>query len=298
MATTPTNPALGSLIHAPQRNSPNSGRTSIPSNISSAEAATVSPDWFLEPLKLSLFSFQEYCFLVWRALQNMFVGRTFWADLMIQADTIGVGSVPIIFLTGIFTGGVLSLQSSSALSQFGALSETAMLVAKSVVKELGPVITALMVSGRTASGIASELGSMCITDQIDAMRSLGTDPYRKLVAPRVLATTIMLFFLTIISDTAGIGGGALVSVFLLNLNGNRFIHQAYQCLNYGDLVQGLIKPLFFGFIISTVGCTFGMHAKGGTQGVGRSTTRAVVYSSVLIIMVDFLISRTMIAIYK
>lgn len=299
MATTETHATIGLLPHDPPRISKtvatklSQGNTDTSSTEATAEHVSLSM-----PLKLSLLAFQEYCFLVWRALENMFVGRTFWGDLMIQADVIGVGSVPIIILTGMFTGGVLSLQSSSTLSQFGALSETAMLVTKSVVKELGPVITALMVSGRTASGIASELGSMCITDQIDAMRSLGTDPYRKLVAPRILATTVMLFFLTILSDGAGIAGGALVSVLLLNLNANHFIHQAYQCLNYGDLIQGLVKPLFFGFIISTVGCDFGMHAHGGTQGVGRSTTRAVVYSSVLIIMVDFLISRTMIAIYR
>jgi len=174
---------------------------------------------------------------------------------------------------------------------------TPILVTESMVKELGPVIAALMVSGRNASGIASELGSMRITDQIDAMRALGTNPMRKLVAPRIFATIIMLFFLTILSDAVGVGGGTVISVFLLGLDAHAYLHAAYQCLVHADIIQGLTKPIFFGFIISTIGCDFGMGATGGTQGVGRATTKAVVFSSVLIIMVDFLISRTMIAIF-
>ena len=166
-----------------------------------------------------------------------------------------------------------------------------------MVKELGPVLTGLMVSGRNASGMASELGSMKVTEQIDAMRALGTDPLRKLVTPRVVASVIMLFFLTILSDAVGIAGGALVSVTLLGLNLSSYFHTSYRSLVYGDVVQGLAKPLFFGFIISTVGCYFGMNTKGGTQGVGKATTQAVVFSSVFIIVVDFLISRFMIGVF-
>ena len=137
----------------------------------------------------------------------------YWADIFTQMDSIGVGSMPIVILTGFFTGCVLALQSATALQQFGAVSMTGYLVALSMVKELGPVLTGLMVSGRNASGMASELGSMKVTEQIDAMRALGTDPVRKLVTPRLIATVFMLFFLTIISDAVGIAGGALVSVY-------------------------------------------------------------------------------------
>jgi len=145
--------------------------------------------------------------------------------------------------------------------------------------------------------MASELGSMMVTEQIDAMRALGTDPLKKLVMPRITATIVMLFFLTIISDAIGILGGAAVSVFLLGQDGSQYFHTAYQSLRYADILQGMVKPLFFGFIISTIGCYYGMTTRGGTQGVGRSTTQAVVWSSVLIIASDFVISRFMIGLF-
>ena len=192
---------------------------------------------------------------------------------------------------------MLALQSVTALKEFGAVSKTGSLVALAMVKELGPVQTGLMVSGRNASGMASELGSMKVTEQLDAMRALGTDPIRKLVTPRIIATVFMLFFLTIMSDAVGIAGGTLVSVALFNLNASTYLSQSYQGLVYGDVVQGLTKPLFSGFIIATVGCYFGMKTTGGTQGVGKATTQAVVVSSVLIIVVDLLVSRGMIGIF-
>jgi phospholipid/cholesterol/gamma-HCH transport system permease protein len=154
-----------------------------------------------------------------------------------------------------------------------------------------------MVSGRNASGMASELGSMKVSEQIDAMRALGTDPVRKLVTPRLVATVVMLFFLTIISDACGTAGGALVSVVLLGLNGGAFFHTAYMALLYGDVVGGLVKPLISGFIIATIGCYYGLKTTGGTRGVGRSTTQAVVASSVLIILADFLVTQLMIGIF-
>jgi phospholipid/cholesterol/gamma-HCH transport system permease protein len=166
-----------------------------------------------------------------------------------------------------------------------------------MVKELGPVLTGLMVSGRNAAGMASELGSMKVTEQIDAMRALGTDPVRKLVTPRLFATIFMLFFLTIISDAVGIFGGALVSVSLLGLDYTSYLHSSYTTLAYGNVVEGLTKPLFDGFIIATIGCYYGLKTTGGTQGVGRSTTQAVVASSIFIIVVDFLLSRLMIGIF-
>jgi phospholipid/cholesterol/gamma-HCH transport system permease protein len=255
----------------------------------------VSPQVFA---KEKIAALQEYSLLSGRAIANLFSRPRYWADIYTQMDAIGVGSFPIVVLTGFFTGCVLALQSATALKDFGAVSKTGTLVALSMVKELGPVLTGLMVSGRNSSGMASEIGSMKVTEQIDAMRALGTDPVRKLVTPRILATVFMLVFLTILSDAVGIAGGALVSVTLLGLNASAYLHTSYRALVYSDIVQGLTKPLFFGFIIASVGCYFGMNTKGGTQGVGRATTQAVVVSSVLIIVVDFLISRAMIGIFQ
>ncbi len=255
----------------------------------------VSPEVFA---KERIFELQEYSLLSGRAIANLFSRPRYWADIFTQMDAIGVGSLPIVVLTGFFTGCVLALQSATALQDFGSVSLTGNLVALSMVKELGPVLTGLMVSGRNASGMASELGSMKVTEQIDAMRALGTDPVRKLVTPRILATTFMLFFLTILSDAVGIAGGALVSVTLLGLNASSYLHNSYRALDYIGVVQGLAKPLFFGFIIASVGCYYGMNTKGGTQGVGRATTQAVVVSSVLIIVIDFLISRAMIGLFS
>ncbi|HEY1808647.1 MAG TPA: ABC transporter permease [Acidobacteriaceae bacterium] len=246
--------------------------------------------------KRGVLAVQEYAVLSGRALGNLFRRPFYRADIFLQADIIGVGSLPIVIMTGFFLGGVLALQSSATLTQFGATAFTGQLVSFSMIKEIGPVVTALMVSGRNASGMASELGSMIVTEQIDAMRALGTDPLKKLVMPRIVATVVMLFFLVILSDTVGIFGGGLEAV-LLGQDGSQYFHTAYQSLAYPDILQGLVKPIFFGLIIATIGCYFGMKTRGGTQGVGRSTTQAVVWSSILIIACDFMISRTLIGIF-
>jgi phospholipid/cholesterol/gamma-HCH transport system permease protein len=242
-------------------------------------------------------SVQDYALLSGRAIGNIFTTPRYIADTFTQMDSIGVGSLPIVFLTGFFTGCVLALQSATSLKEFGAVTMTGRLVSLSMVKELGPVLTGLMVSGRNASGMASELGSMKVTEQIDAMRALGTDPIRKLVTPRLVACVVMLFFLTIIADACGIAGGSLVAVTMERLNGSAFFHTGYMSLQYGDIVEGLVKPLFSGFIIATVGCFYGLRTTGGTQGVGKSTTQAVVASSVLIILCDFLVTQLMIGIF-
>jgi phospholipid/cholesterol/gamma-HCH transport system permease protein len=248
----------------------------------------VSP---VEIIKGNVLAIQEYSLLAGRSLKNIFRQPRYVADIMQQADLIGVGSLPIVVLTGFFTGAVLALQSSATLVRFGSLSLTGQLVSLSMVRELGPVLTSLMVAGRNASGMASELGSMKVTEQIDAMRALGTDPMKKLVTPRVVSTVVMLFFLTIISDLVGLAGGWFVSLVMLGLDSYQFWNQAYQNLAAQDVTMGLVKPVIFGFIISTVGCYYGLSTKGGTQGVGRSTTQAVVAASVLILVVDFFVTR-------
>lgn len=238
---------------------------------------------------------QEYSQFAWRALMNLFRPPIYWTDFLIQSDIIGFGSLPIVILSGFFTGGVLSLQSSATLSAFGATAVTGQFVSLTMIRELGAVLTGIMVSGRNASSMASELGSMVVTEQIDAMRALGVDPMRKLVTPRIYATITMLLFLTIVADAFGIMGGAAVTVFLNHQNGTQYFHMAYEHLAYPDIVQGLLKPLFFGYIIASIGCFYGMRTTGGTEGVGRSTIAAVVNSSVLIIFVDFLITHILLS---
>lgn len=207
-------------------------------------------------------------------------------------DTIGVGSLPITILIGFFSGAVMALQMSRALSQYGATGQVGQITAITLVREMGPVLTALLVAGRNASGIASELGSMKVTEQIDAMRALGTDPIKKLVTPRLIATCTTLPLLTIIADFIGIIGGYLVAVPLLALTtSSQYWNNAWRSLEYNDIAQGLLKPLVFAFIISLVGCLYGIRTTGGTQGVGRATTQAVVVASVWIFVCTFLITR-------
>ena len=234
---------------------------------------------------------QDYSLLAGRSISGFFRHPRYMADTIQQADLIGVGSLPIVVLTGFFTGAVLALQTSNTLQRFGSLSLIGQLVSTSMVRELGPVLTSLMVAGRNASGMASELGSMVVTEQIDAMRALGTDPMKKLVTPRVLATVFMLFFLTIISDLVGLAGGSMVARILLGLDTRQYWSNAWETLVFEDVFMGLLKPVLFGFIIATVGCYYGLSARGGTQGVGRATTQAVVAASVLILVVDFFVTR-------
>ena len=236
--------------------------------------------------------------LAGRSVANLFRPPHYFADMIQQADLIGFGSLPIIVLTGLSIGAELALNSANTLERFGSLSLIGQLVSAGMVRELGPIITGLMVAGRNASGMASELGSMVVTEQIDAMRALGTDPMKKLVTPRVVSTTFMLFFLTIISDLLGLFGGAVVSVLLFGLDWRQYWTTAYQTLVFQDVFMGLLKPLFFGFIIATVGCYYGMTARGGTQGVGRATTQAVVASSVLILVVDLFITKFLMAVFS
>jgi phospholipid/cholesterol/gamma-HCH transport system permease protein len=241
---------------------------------------------------------QDYSFFAWRAMTNIYRPPIYWPEFLVQSDIIGFGSLPIVVLSGLSTGGVLALQSSATLAQFGATAITGQFVSLTMIRELGPVLTGVMVSGRNASSMASELGSMVVTEQIDAMRALGVDPVRKLVTPRIFSTIVMLFFLTIVADACGIAGGGLVTVLMNHQNGTQYLNMAWEHLRLPDIVQGLVKPLFFGYILSSVGCFYGMRTTGGTQGVGRSTIQAVVTASVLIIFVDFLITQLLLTLFS
>ncbi len=240
-----------------------------------------------------LLSFQNYSELAVRAMASVFTPPHYIGDLLEQMDIIGVGSLPVVLITGFFIGAVMVLQTATQFARFGQTSLTGDAVSTALVRELGPTITGLLVAGRNSSGMASELGSMLVTEQVDAMRAMGTDPVRKLVAPRVFATILMLPLLVAMSDLIGLVGGFFVSLLTLHLNSVEFWHRAINTLDFSDLMQGLTKPLFFGFIIATVGCYKGLSVKGGTQGVGRATTQAVVISSVAIIATDVVLTRVM-----
>lgn len=245
----------------------------------------------LDIIKRRVLVVQEFTILGARAIANLFSPPIYWDDMLVQMDFIGVGSLAIVLLTGFFTGGVLALQMSKTLQTFGQLSLTGEIVALSLVRELGPTLTSLMVAGRCSTGMASELGSMLVTEQIDAMRALGTDPLKKLVTPRLVATVLMLPLLTILGDFVGLCGGFIVAHFIIRLNPVAYWTTAYQSLKFADLFQGLLKPFVFAFIVAITGCYCGLNTRGGTIGVGRSTTLAMVASSVLILTANFFLTR-------
>jgi phospholipid/cholesterol/gamma-HCH transport system permease protein len=245
----------------------------------------------LDLLKEPVLAVQEFFLLAGTAFRNIFRRPHYGDDVTLQMDYIGVGSLPIVVLTGFFSGAVMALQMSSALKQYGQVGRTGMVVAITLVRELGPVLTALMVAGRNSSGIASELGSMKVTEQIDAMRALGTDPVQKLVTPRLTATMVMLPLLVVIADFVGIVGGWLISILFLNLESRQYFTSAWRAIELRDVAQGLLKPLVFAAIISLIGCYYGLRTTGGTQGVGRATTQAVVAATVLVFITDLLITK-------
>ena len=244
-------------------------------------------------VKEQILSVQSYSLLCGRAVANIFSPPHYTLDLLEQMDVIGIGSLPIVILAGIFIGAILVLQTVAQFARLGETSLTGDVVSISLVRELGPTITALLVAGRNASGIASELGSMIVTEQVDAMRALGTDPTRKLVTPRVSATVLVLPLLVAIADFFGLIGGLIVASLTRRLGPMQFWTSAVNALDFSDLMQGLTKPLVFGFILSTVGCYLGLNVRGGTQGVGRATTQAVVVSSVIILVSDFFLDKLM-----
>lgn len=245
----------------------------------------------LDFLKSPIAAIQDFFQLTGQALRNVGKKPHYLDDILIQMDSIGVGSIPIVLLTGFFSGAVMALQMGRALAQYGQTGQTGKVVSIILVRELGPVLTSVMVAGRNSSGIASELGSMKVTEQIDAMRALGTDPTQKLVTPRMLATAIMLPCLTVIDDFVGMVGGWVIAKLVYGLPSLQYWSLTWRALEWNDVGQGLLKPFLYSFAVSLVGCYYGLRATGGTQGVGRATTQAVVAASVIIFVLNLFIGK-------
>jgi phospholipid/cholesterol/gamma-HCH transport system permease protein len=208
-----------------------------------------------------------------------------------QIRDIGFYSLPVVGLTALFTGMVLALQTYSGFSRFSAESSVATVVVLSMTRELGPVLASLMVAGRVGAAIAAELGTMRVTEQIDALTTLSTNPYKYLIAPRLIAATLTLPCLVAVADVIGVLGGYLVSVYKLKFNGAAYLQNTVQYLEFIDVFSGLVKAAVFGFIIAVMGCYQGFRSRGGAEGVGTATTNAVVTASILILFANYIVTE-------
>jgi phospholipid/cholesterol/gamma-HCH transport system permease protein len=208
-----------------------------------------------------------------------------------QMIEIGFYSLPVVGLTAIFTGMVLALQTFTGFSRFSAESAIPNVVVVSITRELGPVLASLMVAGRIGAAMAAEIGTMRVTDQIDALSTLSTNPMRYLVAPRLLAGVTMVPLLVLVADIVGVFGGYLLSVYKLGFNPAIYLHNTFEFLKPDDVVSGLVKAAVFGFLVALMGCYHGFHSKGGAQGVGTATTNAVVAASILILISDYVVTE-------
>ena len=208
-----------------------------------------------------------------------------------QMDRVGVGSLNLTNITALFTGMVLALQTAYTLATFGAKMYIAEIVTLSLVRELGPVLTALMVGGRVGSGITAELGSMTVTEQVEALRSMAADPVRKLVVPRLWATVLMLPLLTTLADAMGILGGLFIAVFEQGLGASFYLQRSLNALQLDDVIMGLGKPVLFAFLIAIIGCYNGLNARGGADGVGRATTNTVYAIAISVLVSDFFVTK-------
>jgi phospholipid/cholesterol/gamma-HCH transport system permease protein len=257
--------------------------------------------------KLAVYAVQERALLAWNAVRFIVTRPFYPADIVQQMDAIGVDSLFIVVLTGFFTGMVLALQSAASLASFGETAIIGRLVTGSMIRELGPVLAGLMVAGRVGSGIAAEIGSMRVTEQIDALNTLGTDPIKKLVTPRLIAALVMLPVLTVINDAVGIIGGNVISTLYVGVPSSIYWRTVWdQIAGDGfswrfvpnDFIQGLAKPFVFGGIIAITACYHGLNTTGGTEGVGQSTTRTVVVASISILVVDYFMTQLLLGVLR
>lgn len=251
-------------------------------------------------VQTALLSLQDVLLLTWQIFRALPGGRGAGARVLAQLDAVGVRSVPIVLLTGLFTGMVLALQASVQLAPFGATLFVGRFVAASMLRELGPVLSGIMVAGRVGAGIAAELGAMRVTEQLDALETLGAEPIRVLALPRVIAAALSVPLLALLADAAGLAGAALVSSVYLGVPLRAFWGAAMDQIVLdgfvagvipADLVQGLIKPFVFGVILAVLACHHGLKTTGGTAGVGIATTRAVVSASITILVADYFLTQ-------
>jgi phospholipid/cholesterol/gamma-HCH transport system permease protein len=233
--------------------------------------------------------------LVGDAIVGVFSRPFYRSELLRQMDEIGVKSVSITGITALFTGMVLALQTAYSLSAFGGKIFIGRVVSLSLVRELGPVLTALMVGGRVGSGITAELGSMTVTEQVDALRSMAVSPVRRLVVPRVLATVLMMPVLTALADVLGILGGLLIAVVELRMTAQDYLTSIWQQLQISDIMSGLGKTFFFGLEIAAIACYNGLNVEGGAASVGVATTRTVVIASICVLISDFFLTKLFLA---
>jgi phospholipid/cholesterol/gamma-HCH transport system permease protein len=224
-------------------------------------------------------------------IRHCFIPPFYPRLILRQFLQIGYFSLPVVGLTAIFSGAVLALQSYSGFSRFNAESAIATVVVLSITRELGPVLAGLMVAGRVGAAMAAEIGTMKVTEQIDALRTLSTNPFKYLFAPRVIAGILMLPLLVLIADIIGVMGGYLVAVHSLGFSAGPYISNTFKFLETMDVVSGLVKAGFFGFIIAIMGCYFGYNSRGGAEGVGVATTNAVVSSSIMILLFNYIITK-------
>jgi phospholipid/cholesterol/gamma-HCH transport system permease protein len=249
-------------------------------------------------LKVPVFYAQDYSLLSLESVLVLFNKQLYIEDTLEQMDQIGVGSVLIIVVALFCVGGVIVLNAASQFSRFGETVLTGDALSLSLVRELGPVFTALLVAGRNATGMASQLGSMVVTEQVDAMRAMGIDPIRKLMTPRVLATVLIMPLIVAVGDCSGLLGGFLVASFTLHIDAQQFWTRAVKALAFGDLVIGFWKPVVFGFIVATVGCYRGFRVEGGTAGVGRATIMAFVDAALCVLIADLFLTRLLLYLFN
>ncbi|MGZ8833810.1 MAG: MlaE family ABC transporter permease [Thermoanaerobaculia bacterium] len=240
----------------------------------------------------SLFEMGEITDLAIQTVQQALRKGGVEKDLLIaQFDQVGVRSISIVVITSMFIGMVLALQTAYSLAEFGGKLFIGKVVSLSLVRELAPVLMSLMVGGRVGAGIAAEIGTMKVTEQIDALRALATNPVRKLVVPRVLATTLMFPVMTVVSMALGIIGGLIIAVTALNLSTNFYMRSVVDTIKYNDLASGIGKTFFFGFAIGLIACYNGLRTSGGADGVGRSTTMTVVTGAITVLILDFFLTK-------
>ena len=231
------------------------------------------------------------CTMALRTIGRCFRGRFPFAATVYQMEQLGLKSVPIAVMTAVSVGAVMALQFAYGLARFGGKPYVGPVVAVAIVRELGPVLTALMVGGRIGSGMAAELGSMRVTEQIDAIHALGADPIRKLIIPRVIATTLVLPMLVVLADVLGILGGLAISLLELDTSATYYMNAVLQAVQIEDFVSGVGKSVFFAFFIAVIACYEGFQTRGGTEGVGQATTRTVVLTSTLVLLSDFVLTK-------